>query len=281
MNNTFNIKRFGFVTGKDFQENWKRYGLQFLAMFGIIAVVLIFASDSIYESLSHRYHRYADYELLHFVCIMFLGFGVVFASTLMEPMRSKTKRTAFLMNPSSNLEKYVSRWLIVTVGYIIAFFAALWLADLLRVAIFSVRYPNVDVHMLDFSKLIAPERVSYGGEYVFFCARFFGVWVGLFFLLQSICVLGSTFWEKVSFVKTFAASTVIVLLFILLARWTILIFYTDFNQFGNALDSIFNNTEMSENILMMILTCTFAFFTLVNWAVAFFRFRESEIIKRW
>ena len=280
MNNTFDIKRFGLVMGKDFQENWKRYGLQFLAMFGIIAIVLILASDSLYEIASRGHFMNEDRGLLAWASFMFLGFGLVFASTMMEPMRDKTKRTAFLMNPSSNLEKYFSRWLIVTVGYIITFFVALWLADLLRVAIFSVRYPKVDVHLLDFSKLISPESSSYSYEYVFPNKYFFEICVGMFFLFQSICVLGSTFWEKVSFVKTFAASVVIVLSFFLLARWTISIFYSEFYQFTNVLDSIFGRNEISKNYMMTI-TGVFALFTLVNWTIAFFRFRESEIINRW
>ena len=183
------------------------------------------------------------------------------------------------MNPSSNLEKYVSRWLIVTIGYIITFFVALWVADLIRVAVFSVRYPDVDANMLDLSLLIK----SNGKINALFNDGYqFSFFVGLFFLFQSLCVLGSTFWEKVSFVKTFAASTVIVLLFILLARWTILLFYTDVKQFENVLTSVFGRRkEMSDNEIFMMLTGIFAFFTLINWTISFFRFRESEIIKRW
>ena len=274
MNNTFGIKRFGLVIGKDFQENWKRYGLQFLAMFGIIAVVLFFQSESMYKAIGRGRQIHDNNSLLALACILFFGFGVVFASTLMEPMRSKTKRTSFLMNPASNLEKYVSRWLIVTVGYTIAFFAALWLADLLRVAIFSIRYPEIDINMLNIGKLTGTGNL-FPNNY-FFC-----MCVGLFFFFQSICVLGSTFWEKASFVKTFAASTVIVLLFFLLSKWTISVFYTNFNQFENVLESIFWKNEMSDDKIFMVMTGVFVFFTLINWTIAFFRFRESEIIKRW
>jgi len=279
MNNTFNIKRFGLVMSKDFQESWKRYTMQFLAMFGIIAIFLYFQSDSLYRANIHGGSMEVDYNLLTFIVFIFLGFGVVFASTLTEPMRSKIKRGAYLMNPSSNLEKYVSRWLIVTVGYIIAFFVALWLADLLRVAICSVRYTEIDVNLLDFGKLI--ETKGDRGSYVFGSGNEFGFFVGLFFLLQSICVLGSTFWEKVSFVKTFATGTILVLLFLLLANWTISIFYTDFEQFINVLDSFAKENQMSDTAFFTITTSVFSLLTLVFWIFAFFRFRESEIIKRW
>ena len=251
MNNTFNIKRFGLVVSKDFQENWKRYTMLFLAMFGIITIMLYFNSDLFYRTIARGGSRYVDYELLTLASFLFLVFGTVFASTLTDPMRSKIKRGAYLMNPSSNLEKYVSRWLIVTVGYIIAFFAALWLADLLRVAICSVRYPEIDVNLLDFGKLI--ETKGDRGSYVFGSGNEFGFFVGLFFFLQSICVLGSTFWEKVSFVKTFATGTILVLLFLLLANWTISIFYTDFEQFTNVLDSFSQLKQMSDNDFFRII----------------------------
>ena len=278
MNNTFDIKRFSLVMGKDFQENWKRYGLQFLTMFGIIAVILFLLSGSIYKNISQIQGYWIDVNvsLLILTCPLFFGFGVMFASTLMEPMRSKTKRTAYLMNPASNFEKYLSRWLIVTVVYIIAFFVALWFADLLRVAFFSVRYPEIDVNMLNFGKLIGTDGV-FPDNYLFCMC------IILFLFCHSLCVLGSTFWEKNSFIKTFAALIVIVFGFIMLSRWTILAFYGGFNQFGNVLSSIIdgNVIAISDNNLTMAITCVFVFFTLINWAIAFFRFRESEIIKRW
>lgn len=284
MNNTFDIKRFGLVMRKDFQENWKRHSLQFLAMLGIIAAVLCFQYESeIHTTCSSEFcqvNSYANASLLIAGSILFLALGIVFASTLMEPMRNKTKKISFLIVPASDLEKYLSRWVIVVVGYTIAFFLALWLADLFRVAIFSIRYPNIDVEMLNFRELINTNYYRTGdvGGYAFFSTHFFYMCLSFFFLLQSICVLGSTFWEKASFVKTFAASLVIVFSFLLVSRWTILLFFQDFNQFSRLSNS---KLDFSESLGFLILTGVFVFFALVNWTIAYFRFRESEIIKRW
>ena len=279
MNNTFNIKRFGLVMSKDFQENWKRYMMQFLTMFGIIALALCLLSDWIYKAIARGDSMEVDYNLFTLIIPMFFGFGVVFASTLTEPMRSKIKRASYLMSPASILDKYVSRWLIVTIGYIIAFCVALWLADLLRVAIYSVSYPEIDVNLLDFGKLIGTEGDR--ANNVFENGNEFRFFVGLFFFLQSACILGSTFWEKASLVKTFATGTILVLLFLLLVNWTISIFYTDFEQFTKVLDSFVKENQMSDTTFFTIMTGVFSLFTLVFWIFAFFRFRESEIIKRW
>lgn len=278
MNDTITLRRLGLTLRKDFLENGKRYLLLFLAMFGIIAMVhFVNYNSNIYEQGDvYRVNQVANQSLLTSTSFLFLGLGVVFASLLMEPMQSKTKRTSFLMLPSSSLEKYLSRWLIMVVGYILFFFVALWLVDLLRVAVFSIAYPTVDVSMLDFKNLINPSD-SYQREYIFSQRNIFYMCLSFFFMSQSILFLGSTFWEKNTFVKTFAAFLGIVLLFFMVARWTILIFYKDVGQFFDM--QFFNQSK--DSTIAATLTVVFLFFTLLNWVLAYFRFRESEIIKRW
>jgi len=294
MNNTFNIKRFGNLLTKDFQENWKRYAVQFLAMFGIMALVLVWNSINNYD----RYQRHLERSIqdtsgvmYHFgpyssetlsenllinISVMFLVFGIIIAATMMEPMRGKTKRISFLTLPASNFEKIFSRWLIVTVGYIIAFFIALWAVDALRVAICSIKYPAIDdIQFLDFGKLVRPDP-DVCGNYVFSEKIYFTFALSIYFLMQSLFVLGSTFWEKSTFVKTFAAIIIIVLLFLLVCYYAIKISYNEVDDFGNVMVYLFK--EPTD--LLIILNPLLFFFTLVNWVIAFFRFRELEIIKR-
>ncbi|MDR2473683.1 MAG: hypothetical protein LBD53_09025, partial [Tannerella sp.] len=127
MNNTFNIKRFGLVFRKDLMENLKRYALLLLAILGIMTIILTTISLDYYD---HSYNNLNN-MLLQWLSYMFSTFGILFASTFMTPMNSKIKRIAYLVSPASNLEKYLSRWMIITVGYILAFFAALWVSDAL------------------------------------------------------------------------------------------------------------------------------------------------------
>ena len=280
MNNTFNIKRFGLVMRKDFQENWKRYTVQFLAMFGVIVLVMFATFFSMKNSDFDS--KYINSDLLLRNCLIFLGFGWVFASTCTAPMRSKIKRASYLMLPASSLEKYVLRWLIVTVGYIIAFLVALFLADVLRVAFFSIYFS--DVHLLDFGKLIGTGITTIGYDYVFYTISEFYLFIGVFFLFQSICILGSTFWEKASFVKTFATLTIAGFLFFTTAYWAISLFYNDIYHYSEILESIPIRTGLSDDemgfITAFVMIGICVFLTLVNWVFTFFRFRESEIIKR-
>ena len=285
MNNIVDIKRFGLVLSKDFREKWKKYGLQFLTMFGIMAVILTLWLYSTYNhsNYSNNHSNYSNFDnmqLLYVASFLFLGFGIIFASTFMESMREKTGRIAYLTIPASDVEKFISRWLIVTIGYIIAFFIALWMADAVRVAILSYSFPKLDIRLLDWSKLINPAKENRYSDYVFYNKDFFLLCISIYALLQSLFILGATFWEKASFVKTFSAIVGIGILYILLNKWMIHIVHDDINHFGESLGNIFEKNRATENTAMLFFGCIFAFFTLLNWIIAFFRFRESEIIKR-
>jgi hypothetical protein len=237
MNNILNIKRFGLVFRKDFLENRKRYTLLFLTMLGVITIVNTGSSfsgyDYIQKNQNNDYYSFINRELLRYSSLMFAAFGLLFASTFMSPMNSKLKRITYLLNPSSNIEKYLSRWIIITIGYIISFFIAFWIADILRVGICSARYPELDIMFLDLTKLIYLKVDWSYSEYAF-NRQLFMISVSIYLLLQSFFILGATFWEKNSFIKTFTAGAFIFLSFVLICRWAILIFYKDFDEFGNS-----------------------------------------------
>jgi len=100
----------------------------------------------------------------------------------------------------------------------------------------------------------------------------------MYFLFQSLFLLGATFWEKASFIKTFTAILLIVFAYIILCRWAILLSYEDgLHGFGRVLSSFVDGMEKQS---LVLLKTTLSVFTLTNWILAFFRFRESGIIKR-
>ncbi len=281
MNNVFDFKRLLLVLNKDIQENWKRYALQFVTMFGVIAVMIIFMADDKYSkntmaSDHHGVFMWLNKDLLTAACWLFMMFGIVIASTLMDPMNNKTKRISYLTVPASNVEKVFSRWLLVTVGYGIAFFVALWMADAIRVAVCSFNYPNMEVGFLDFGKIAQKQTNNFGDGYVLPSFAVFYLLLSMYFLLQSIFILGATFWEKASFVKTFSVVVVLVIVFVLLCRWTILLSYHDFDEFEKVLKPLVQSLDTRIGLMSLF----FSVITLFNWTLAFLRFRESEVIKR-
>ena len=284
MNNIFNIKRFGFVLRKDMMENMKRYTLLFLAMIGIMSIISIwftwdycksYGSSDRYDYLSH------NLDLLIILSNGFLAGGLMFASTFMVPMNSKLKRLSFLSNPTSNFEKFLSRWLIVTIGYIIAFFVAMWIADALRVAVVSAKFPDLEISFLDLTKLYYPTD-NYSSMYYMVPKFVFTLFVCMYFLFQSFFLLGATFFEKSSFVKTFVALLVILCAYVALCSGAINLFYEEgFYGFTRVMDSFLDEkNDKKEQLVIAWAHLLPAIVVFANWLLAFFRFRESEITKR-
>ena len=282
MNNIIDLKRLDMVFRKDFLENGKWYLLLFLTMTGILGAILIWRSVLLYNGISEGYDTDVNTGLLIFTSFLFPVFGILFASTMMKPMNNKVKRISYLISPSSNLEKYLSRWIIVTIGYIIAFFISFWIADAIRVGICSARYPELDIHFLNLGKLIYPGKGGNPGNYLFYDSSHFNIAISAYLFFQSIFILGSTFWEKATFIKTFSAGVIITIVLILICRWTILLSYGDFNTFFNMLNSFESQMagHVDQNKASTGITVVLSVCALINWTLAFFRFRESEIIKR-
>ena len=270
MSNIFNIKRFGLIFRKDMMENWKRYTLQFMAMIGIITVITTYVSFSFFDDMIKYPGYYGEItkELGGYIIAMCFVFGALFASTFMNPVNSKVKKISYLSNPASCLEKYFTRWLITTVGYIISFFIALCIAELLRVGICSAFYPDVDVEFISIAEYKNENEIVAA---IIFITSFY-------FLLQSLFILGSTFWEKATFVKTFSALIIFILLVIFACRILIAVYYEDFYSFERKLNSFMMKKTFSQ--IVFYFSLTFYFFAITNWVLTFFRLRESEIIKR-
>ena len=280
MNNTFNIKRFGLVFRKDILEDWKRYLLLLLTMLGLLTLITYFQTASYYSNHDNSTdYSYLNKDLLKSFSLMFVGFGIWFASTFSTPMNSKLKRTSYLISPSSNLEKFLVRWIITTVGFIVAFFVSMWIADKLRVGICSVVYPEADIHFLDITKITSPKGTPYS-RYDMIPREISVIFISLYFLFQSIFLLGSTFWEKVTFIKTFSFVALIISAFVLMVNGATRLFYAKFNEYMNVLNSfeLGENRPTEQTITYAVIIISV--FTLTFWILTFFRMKESEIIKR-
>ena len=101
----------------------------------------------------------------------------------------------------------------------------------------------------------------------------FGALMSGYFFVQSLFVLGSSIWPKNSFLKTFAAGTVIVMVYFLVGILMSKILLENGQYYSGG---IFE----SKDTIWWIIIVAGIFFALVNWTLAYFRFKESEIINR-
>ncbi len=271
----FSLPRFMNLCRKEMVENWRSNVLRMVLMYGVMAVVLVW--NGYFE---YRYWHSGQIEdpAWTFLLVVFIwslwGFGCLSASFTMEKMKTKTSRTSMLMVPATPFEKFFSRWFVFTVVFLVIFLISYKLADYTRFIIYSLAYPEEKDFIIpvDLSHLVGERKTYYT-----LCRTGlqFGALLSAYFFVQSLFVLGSSIWPKNSFLKTFASGTVIAIVYFLLAVFMSKMFLENGNYYS---ENVF--TGMSEDTAMSIMIVVGIFFTLMNWTLAYFRFKESEIVNR-
>ena len=139
----FSMSRFVDLCRKEMVESWKTNILRVVMIYGLFAVAFVWNGYFQYEEPSRfvGVKSGADpiwtFELIVFLWAIVI-MGLLSASFIMERMKSKTSRIAMLMTPATMFEKFFSRWLVFTFGFLIVFLIAFILADWTRVLIYSI-----------------------------------------------------------------------------------------------------------------------------------------------
>lgn len=273
----FSAPRFVNLCRKEMVESWKANLLRFVMMYGIMAIAFVWNGYFQYNNPERLLRRGVTQDpIWNFELIIFLWaiiiMGMLSASFIMERMKTKTNRIAMLMVPATMFEKFLSRWLVFTFGFLIVFLIAFKLADWTRVAVYMISYPEL-------KDLIASTPLSYlvGKEQywtAFQSSGGFMLGLSAYFFVQSLFVLGSSIWPKNSYVKTFSAIVVIAIIYIAIGATLGKILFETRGVRGV-------NQTVSDEAMVLWSTIIFFGMAIFNWVVAYFRFKESEIINRW
>lgn len=266
----FSTPRFVSICRKDLMENWRTTVLRIILIYGIMAVVMIFVGFITYADC-YDYKSQNDpmwsFLLVGFVWTLFI-FGWLSASFTMEKMKTNISRLSELMVPATSFEKFFSRWLICTIGFLVVFLITYKLADYTRVLLFSMIFsPLKQIAPVDLSHIVGDE--SYFT--LFKTSLELKLMIAVYFFFQSCFVLGSSIWPKNTFLKTYLALMIITIIYVGFAGAILS---------NDSLRDDFNTNFMSQDTAFSVLIFACAFFALFNWVLAYFRFKESEIINR-
>ena len=264
----FSQTRFVNLCRKEMVENWKSNLLRVALMYGAMAVIMLWSGYLSYRAVGQDTDSTWEFNLVIFMwglCV----FGCLSASFTMERMKSKTGRLSVLMTPATSFEKYFSRWLVFTVVFLIVFLITYKLADYTKVLVYSLVYPeNNAIAITPLSHLFGENTDYYT---VFKHTHTFVLMIASYFFCQSCFVLGSSVWPKNSFIKTFSAGMIIFIAYVLIVVGFAKLIWPD---------QISYNPDMSEETAFACLSAIAVLFTLTNRTLAYFRFKESEIINR-
>lgn len=268
----FSFPRFANYFKKVLVEDRKRLLQRIITVFGLLVVFGAIISDSCYQHymealkigiVRSEIDPAIDGLMPLFVFGLFIGCALS-ASFIMEPMSSKTSRIYALMLPATSFEKYFVRWFIYTIGYLVVYYLLFLLVDVMRVCVFSVVYPEIDIitFLNPYAEIVALRDDAP-----------LGFIVSLYLLLQSIFVLGSSLWPKYAFLKTFTAYTILGMAFSAFFAGLMNLF----DRPGNS----YIMPELSDDTLFLIATCGVMMVTLFFWWLAYKRFKEMEVVNRW
>ena len=297
INDTFSFSRFGLVLRRDLIENRGRYlGTFFILFIAFLVFQLHDIKDIIEMSLIRTYEQ-GDYMGSLATDCKPLFYGLLSLSLLCAaadmtsvPMGGKTSATNYIMMPATNLEKFLSRVFINVVLVIILAYAALFLADLVRmlfVPIYEIKefygltLPKVFVSGSDpFVELYRGAGQDWGtvegtrAIVGFNSARGFiaASWLGvLVLLIHSIFILGGCIWRKAAIIKTLAVGVG----FIFFGFW--LIEKCDLNWIFN--DDFLLKWYLNSS-LARVLTYLLLLVPIFNWWLSFRLFSRKQIVAR-
>jgi len=244
-----------------------------LGLFALLAIQLTAFRDYNYsepgtETYSWLYEDYTANAMLIFFWIGLFLAGCFSASMMMNPIRDKESAIPSLMLPASQLEKFTVRWLTYVPGFIVTYIAGFLAIDTLRVLYCTITHPLAINIEFAFSDLFSDSD------------NILATICGLasFLSTQSLFVLGSTIWPKRSFLKTFLALCVLNgIISIYFTGLAMTLFNPDYNYVPEWLEDF----QPTRRMIAWAVTLTSLFFSSINYLIAYFRYRESEIIQRW
>lgn len=202
MKKNFDLHRLSMVLRWDILTNWQRH---LGATTGLAICISIYC---VLRLFSIRYwlnstdvelagHQYQVSVCMFFSVIAFIAFYVL-ASCIFNNMKTKLQRESFLMLPACNLEKFVARLLMMSIGVLVQLFAAVILADVIQFIFSFIITPDfhISITWAVLSHII-PTIQPFDNDWL--------KWITLYsFILfsHSFATLGGTFYRKLPVLLT-------------------------------------------------------------------------------
>lgn len=259
-NSFFSSQRFMAYFAKTCRENLKKYGMSLISMFGILCaftILIEFISLKAGNMVS-----FLDVELIFFIISLFF-FGAFAAASMFSILKKKTGRIANLMSPASQFEKYLTVWIIAVPIFLIAFVVCAIGADLLRCLLCLILAPDIhSLHITVFSANLSSSFLDDAKLILSFA----------YFSLQSTYVLGAIVWPKNSFLKT-------TLFLFIMQTIDMIVMVLCVTAFGSYLHG--TALTVADNFPTWLLWTNQLAVCLVCYVLAYFRYRELDLINQW
>lgn len=255
----------------EMRDNGKKYLMWIGIILIAMAALTCFASINCYNQYKHPMRfgsaPFSDPMAIFMNVIFWIGFlfaSCIFAAQVCAPLGTKGGAISYLMIPATQLDKYLARWILFVPMFIIVYVVCFELIDLTRYLSLWLQLPVKErLHLVGFSFMPNdPMDIGYA--------------IALPLLLSSFFVLGSSIWPKRGFIYTALWLGALVALCAILAGMYFSFLMSNDNQSLPIMHSRLNQDALGWTVIALAI-----FGALANYTLAYFRFKESEIIQRW
>ena len=271
-NSYFSFSRLGLVMKRDFMENWKTNLYRFLGPYAAFLLVMWFSSMNM-----TNFNEFSDIVSGTFFSVLFFG-GSFTASYVLETMNTQQKRISFLMLPATSFEKFLARFLYVTLGFVVLCTIALLLAEVTRFLLLPL------FNLLDTFKqstlpgvwqtIMNVRTFNFNGSGIMesVVGWLFLIWIHSFFLL------GGCRWYKNAFWKTLGLIILVNFFFI----------FVSVNLVESLDESVMeeillwceaNFSWVTVTGILSFAIVMFVLLILLNWWLSYRCFTRSQVIK--
>ena len=302
INNKFSFARLGAVLKCDLVEHrWSNIAAFFILFAAFLASQLANMNSIIGTGLRHSIQpdQYMPSLAANFVPFFYgvLSLTLMCAAADMcgVPLKTKGRGLNYLMMPATNMEKFVARALVNTILLIVMAFAALLLADLVRmlfVPLFEVKefygftLPRILVALGDpFSAAYSAGGEVWGptvdgtvrviGFSTYYGAVNVTTIVAAFLFAHSLFILGGCVWRKAAIIKIWITQIVVtsavVWIFVKLEPYVL-------PWLGEVLTSLFETEQQAGMTLMSIAIPVLLALTALNWWLGYRLFSRKQVV---
>ena len=277
-NQIFSFSRYGLCLKHYVGENWKRLALQALLVITtlmVMACIIGRLNFYQYERPWNDYHAsgYFDPVLsveLGTFTFLFFVLGAASVSLMFWEAATKEGRMKVLVSPFSQAEKFWSRFTVYFFGFIVVFFIGVLVGDAARILVtkcFSDFAPwtqsiTAYLNLLDMSRdaLIA-----------------MNIFLMMFLFTMSWFILGAVVWPKNAFIKTFATLVLLTIVMVIISSISTAMFLSE----GTWMPRFISKEDVDTcSVLWRMWTLTVVA-SSIPCAVAYWRFKDMELINRW
>ena len=302
INDKFSFARLGAVLKCDFVEHrWSNIAAFFILFAAFLASQLANMNSIIGTGLRHSIQpdQYMPSLAANFVPFFYgvLSLALMCAAADMcgVPLKTKGRGLNYLMMPATNMEKFVARALVNTILLIVMAFAALLLADLVRM-LFVPLFEVKEFYGFTLPRILValgnPFSAAYsaGGEVwgptvdgtvrVIGFSTYYGAvnvttMVAAFLFAHSLFILGGCVWRKAAIIKIWITQIVVtsavVWIFVKLEPYVL-------PWLGDVLTSLFETEQQAGMTLMNIAIPVLLALTALNWWLGYRLFSRKQVV---